>query len=72
MSSFVTSTERSISAGSRPMAAQCSSSTRHLCAITSGGPNACQVDAHCATSRSMTFSPPPPISTGIGRARAAG
>ena len=35
MSSLVTSTERSISAGSRPMAAQWSSSTRDLCAITS-------------------------------------
>ena len=44
MSSFVTITERSISAGSRPIASQCSSSTRHLWAITSGAPNACQVD----------------------------
>ena len=65
MSSCVTITERSISAGSRPIASQCSSSTRLLWAITSGAPNACQVEAHCATSRSMTFSPPPPISTGI-------
>ena len=65
MSSLVTSTERSISAGSRPIAAQWSSSTRHLCAITSGAPKPCQVSAHCATSRSMTFSPPPPIRIGI-------
>ena len=36
-----------------------------MCAITSGAPNACQVSAHWATSRSMTFSPPPPIRTGI-------
>ena len=65
MSSLVTSTERSISAGSRPMSAQWSSSTRHLWAITSGAPKPCQVSAHCATSRSITLSPPPPISTGI-------
>src|SRR6476646_9343763 len=54
-----------ISAGSRPTAAQCSSSTPALRAHSSGGMNGTfHPSACCATSFSVTFSPPPPIQIG--------
>ena len=56
--------ERITSDGSRPTFSHHSLSTRPLCAIVSTSPKACQIFACCATSRSMTFSPEPPIRIG--------
>ena len=62
-----TPVERSTSAGSRPSASHQRSRMATLRATTSGSPKPCQMSACRATSRSVLRSPPPPISTGIGR-----
>ena len=58
-------TERSMVAGSRPTAAQCSRRMPSLWASVSGVPKAFQMSAYWATIRSVFFSPLPP--TMIGR-----
>ena len=60
--------ECSISFGSRPTAAQCSARIAYLRAMPSGDPKTLQASAYWATSRSVFFSPPPPIMIGtLGR-----
>jgi hypothetical protein len=58
---------RSISAGSRPIASQCRTSTASLRRTFSIPPPTLFASAYFATSLSVTRSPPPPISSGSRR-----
>ena len=53
-----------ISDGSRPTSLQWPRSTSSLCATVAGPPDTLHMSPYCATSRSVRFSPLPPIMIG--------
>ena len=61
------STEISIAERSRPSLSQCSARIPSLRSNVAASEKLCQMSACLATSRSVFFSPPPPINTGIFR-----